>query len=71
MKKIIYPIMVVAIIVGLIEQSKTKPNIFILIVAIVVFMYGMMQLSAKTLHHGTEKKQEETLEEENDDNNRG
>lgn len=63
--------MVVAIIVGLIEQSKTKPNIFILIVAIVVFMYGMMQLSAKTLHHGTEKKQEETLEEENDDNNRG
>jgi hypothetical protein len=70
MKKIIYPIMIVAIIVGFYEQTKTKPNIFILIVAIVVFMYGMMRLSAKTLHHGIEEKQEGTIEEEQDDDQR-
>ncbi len=39
--------MIVAIIVGLYEQTKAKPNIFILVIAVVVFVYGIIQLSAK------------------------
>lgn len=48
MKKLALPFMFVAIIVGLFEQSNDKPNIYILCAAIVVFIYGMIQLSAKT-----------------------
>ena len=40
--------MFVAIIVGLFEQSNDKPNIYILCATVVVFVYGMIQLSAKT-----------------------
>ena len=58
MKKLVLPFMFVAIIVGLFEQSKDKPNIYILCVAIVVFMYGMMQLSAKTPSKNQEDKED-------------
>jgi uncharacterized membrane protein YiaA len=72
MKKLVLPLMLVAIIVGLYEQTKAQPNIYILIVAIVVFMYGMMQLSAKTLHNNNHSIEDETIEEkEDDDNERG
>lgn len=40
--------MILAIGVGLYEQSQTTPNRYIMIIAIVIFMYGMMRLSAKT-----------------------
>lgn len=40
--------MIVAIGVGLYEQTKVEPNRYIMIIAIVIFMYGMMRLSAKT-----------------------
>lgn len=40
--------MIVAIGIGLYEQSKETPNRYIMIIAIVIFMYGMMRLSAKT-----------------------
>ena len=39
--------MFLAIIVGLFEQSKDKPNIYLLSAAVVVFMFGMMHLSSK------------------------
>lgn len=39
--------MIVAILIAFYEQSKERPNIYITIAAIVVFMYGMMRLSAK------------------------
>lgn len=39
--------MFVAIIVGLFEQSKAKPNIYILCGAVAVFMFGMMNLTSK------------------------
>lgn len=52
--------MFVAIIVGLFEQSKDKPNIYILCVAVLIFMYGMIQLSSKT----SSKHQEEMEEKE-------
>jgi len=48
-----------AILVGLYEQSTAKPNIYIQIVTLVVFMYGMMQLSAKTPSKNTEPENEE------------
>jgi len=40
--------MVVAIIIALYEQSMDDGNIYIMVLAIVVFMFGMMRLSAKT-----------------------
>ena len=48
MKKIIIPIMIVAIIVALYQQTSNEKNVYIMVIAIVVFMIGMMQLSAKT-----------------------
>ncbi|WP_264521389.1 hypothetical protein [Flavobacterium sp. N1994] len=58
MKKLVLPFMFVAIIVGLFEQSKDKPNIYILCGAIAVFMYGMMQLSGKTPSKHQEENEE-------------
>ena len=48
MKKFIIPIMVVAILVALFEQVSAEKNVYIMVIAIVIFMMGMMQLSAKT-----------------------
>ena len=66
MKKLVLPIMFVAIVVGLFEQTKDKPNIYILIISIIAFMYGMTQLSAKTLHHTNHEIEEETKEKDED-----
>jgi len=62
MKKLLIPFMFVAIIVGLFEQSKSKPNIYILCTAVAVFMFGMMQLTSKV-----PGKKEEEQEEEDDE----
>lgn len=56
MKKIIIPIMIVAIVVALYEQVSANKNIYVMAVAIVVFMMGMMQLSAKTPSKNQENK---------------
>ncbi|OUD35868.1 hypothetical protein [Flavobacterium sp. FPG59] len=56
MKKLILPIMVVAISVALYEQVSANKNIYVMAVAIVVFMMGMMQLSAKTPSKNQENK---------------
>lgn len=58
MKKFIIPIMIIAILVALSEQVKAEKNIYVMIVAIVVFMYGMMQLSAKTPSKNQDKEEE-------------
>ena len=55
MKKIIIPIMVVAIVVAFFEQASAKKNVYVMVIAIVVFMYGMMRLSAKTPSKNQEK----------------
>ena len=62
MKKLVIPFTLVAIIVGLYEQSKAKPNIYILCIAIVLFMYGIMKLSAKTPSKNQEEKEEDNVE---------
>jgi hypothetical protein len=61
MKKLLIPIIFVAIIVGLFEQSKDKPNIYILCAAVAVFMFGMMQLSSivPSKSKGEEKEEED------------
>ena len=40
--------MIVAIFVAFFEQVSAKKNVYITVIAIAVFMFGMMQLSAKT-----------------------
>ncbi|WP_306352786.1 hypothetical protein [Flavobacterium sp. '19STA2R22 D10 B1'] len=47
-KKIIIPLMVVAGIIALYEKSQEQSNLWIMIGALVFFMYGMMRLSAAT-----------------------
>ena len=47
MKKVLFPIMIIAIIVAFYEQSLEKKNVYIQVISIVIFMIGMMKLSAK------------------------
>jgi disulfide bond formation protein DsbB len=58
MKKLLIPIMILAIIVALYEQSNEPKNIYVIVIAIVVFMFGMMQLSAKTPSKNQDKEDE-------------
>jgi Ca2+/Na+ antiporter len=48
MKKVLIPIMILAIIIAFYEESKAEKNVYIIIIAFVIFMYGMLRLSAKT-----------------------
>jgi hypothetical protein len=50
--------MVVAITVALYEQVSAEKNVYIMVIAIVVFMMGMMQLSAKTPSKNQDKEDE-------------
>ena len=59
MKKLLIPVMFVAILVGLFEQSKDKPNIYILCAAVAVFMFGMIQLTSKVPSKNQREKEEE------------
>lgn len=52
-------IMILAISVALYEQVSEEKNIYITVVAIVVFMFGMMQLSAKTPSKNQDKEEED------------
>ena len=50
-------IMILAISVALYEQVSPDKNIYITVIAIAVFMFGMMQLSAKTPSKNQEKEE--------------
>ncbi len=63
MKKLFIPFIFVAIIVGLFEQSKDKPNIYILCASVAVFMFGMMQLTSKVSSKNEENEKEEEEDE--------
>ncbi len=52
-------IMILAISVALYEQVSEKKNIYIMVIAIAVFMYGMMQLSAKTPSKNQDKEEQD------------
>ncbi len=58
MKKFLIPIMIVAICIAFYEQSKPDKNVYIIIIAIVIFMFGMMKLSAKTPSKNQENEDE-------------
>lgn len=47
MKKIMTVLIILAIGVAFYEQSKEHPNVYIMATAIVIFIYGVMRLSAK------------------------
>lgn len=58
MKKVLIPIMMVAILVAFYEQVSTEKNVYIMVAAITVFMFGMMRLSAKTPSKNQDKEEE-------------
>ena len=47
--------MIVAILVAFFEQLSAEKNVYVMVVALAVFMYGMMRLSAKTPSKNQEK----------------
>lgn len=62
MKKLYIPIMIIAGGAALYEQSKATPNIYIMIGAIVLFMYGMMRLTAKVPSKNQDNSEENDTE---------
>jgi hypothetical protein len=52
-------IMILAISVALYEQVSEGKNVYVMVIAIVVFMYGMMQLSAKTPSKNQDKEEQD------------
>jgi NADH:ubiquinone oxidoreductase subunit H len=51
--------MIIAIIVAFYEQSLEKKNVYIQVISIVIFMIGMMKLSAKTPIKNQEKEEDD------------
>jgi hypothetical protein len=58
MKKLLIPIMIISICIAFYEESKSEKNTYIIIVAIVIFMFGMMRLSSKTPSKNQEKEED-------------
>lgn len=58
MKKVLFPMMIIAIVVAFYEQSLDKKNVYIQVISIVVFMIGMMKLSAKVPSKNPEKEED-------------
>ena len=58
MKKLLIPIMLLAIIFAFYEESKAEKNIYFIVIAVVIFMIGMMKLSAKTPSKNQDKEDE-------------
>jgi len=59
MKKAVLPIMIIAILVAFYEQSLDKKSVYIQVISIVIFMIGMMKLSAKVPSKNQEKEEED------------
>ena len=59
MKKVSLPIMIIAIIIAFYEQSLEKKNVFIQVFSIVIFMIGMMKLSAKVPSKNQQNKEDD------------
>ena len=59
MKKAVLPIMIIAILVAYYEQSLDKKNVYIQVISIVIFMIGMMKLSAKVPSKNQDKEEDD------------
>lgn len=55
MRKFLIPILFISAFFAIYEQSKEHPNVYITVVAIVIFMFSMMRLSAKIPSKNQEK----------------
>ena len=51
--------MIIAIIIALYEQSKADKNVYVMVIAVVIFMYGMIRLSGKTPSKNQDKENED------------
>lgn len=47
MNKFFYLLIAIAFIVAFYNQRQEKPNVIITVIAVVIFMFGMMKLSSK------------------------
>jgi uncharacterized membrane protein YoaK (UPF0700 family) len=59
MKKFTILLMVLAIGVALYEQTSTDKNVYVMVIAIVIFMMGMMKLSSKTPSKNQDKEEDD------------
>lgn len=59
MKKITILLMILAIGVAFYEQSSPDKNVYVMVIAIVVFMMGMMKLSSKTPSKNQDKEEDD------------
>jgi hypothetical protein len=59
MKKFMLLLMVLAIGVALYEQTSADKNVYVMVIAIVVFMMGMMKLSSKTPSKNQDKEEDD------------
>jgi len=59
MKKVLFLLMIIAIGVAFYEQSLDQKNVYIQVISIVVFMIGMMKLSAKVPSKNPEKEEDD------------
>lgn len=59
LNKLLLPIMLIAIFFAISEQNKSNQNIYVMIIAIAVFIFGMIKLSAKTPSKNPENQEED------------
>jgi hypothetical protein len=60
MKKTIFIIIIfTAAFLALYEQSKAKPNVIVMVIAIVIFMLGLMQLMSKIPDKNQDKNEDD------------
>lgn len=62
MKKLALPFIIIAIIIGVYEYSKAKPNIYVIILVIILFMFGMFQLNSKIPSKFSDEEENKTKE---------
>ena len=58
MKKFSLLIMIIALLIAFYEEQKAEKNVYIVVIAIGIFMYGMMRLSANTPSKNQDKEEE-------------
>lgn len=59
MKKIGFLLMIISILIAFYEEQQSQKNVYIIVIAIVFFMIGMMRLSAKIPSKNSEIKDED------------
>jgi flagellar basal body-associated protein FliL len=58
MKKFSLLIMIIVLLIAFYEEQKAEKNVYIIVIVIGIFMYGMMRLSAKIPSKNQDKEEE-------------